>query len=1118
MPMKKNPIMLLKEISKYFSSVEQEFQKGNSTEHTFRPTLKILIESTSNDIRATNEPKRIACGAPDFIITRSQIPLGYIEAKDIGKNLDEVEKSDQIKRYLESLENLILTNYLEFRWYVGGEFRLKIRPATLDPQGKIHTIQEQIVQLSELFQSFLTQSVSSVGTPKELAARMASLARLIRDAIQLSFKDEDRGGSLQGQLEGFRDVLIHDLSEEQFADMYAQTICYGLFAARCNIKGSVRFTREHAAFDLPKTNPFLRKLFGYIAGPELDERITWAVDDLAELLNRADIHAILEDFGNRTHQEDPVVHFYETFLAAYDPKMRESRGVYYTPEPVVSYIVRSVDSILKNDFGLENGLADTSKVPLYRILQTKNGKTRREKKGECHKVLILDPAVGTGTFLHGVIDHIYELQVGKGQAGAWSSYVSTHLLPRLFGFELLMAPYAVAHMKLGLQLSETGYDFQTGERLRIYLTNSLEEAHEQTNLPLFAQWLAEEANSASEIKQDAPVMIVLGNPPYSGHSANVGQWIHDLLRGKDTLTGKETENYFEVDGQPLGERNPKWLNDDYVKFVRFAQWRIEQTGYGILGFICNHGYLDNPTFRGMRQSLLHTFDTIYLLDLHGNSKKKERCPEGSKDENIFDIQQGVAIGIFVKRPLKRKKTTIVRHANLWGLREIYDKKEKNHSVLTGGKYHWLWNHEIKNTKWTRLKPSKPLYLFIPHDGEVLKEYKTSYQLSRIFPVNSVGIVTARDSLTIKYSKTEIEKTIRNFVALSPEEARLKYDLGNDVRDWKVHLAQEDLNNHELDQNRIVKILYRPFDLRFTFYTGQTRGFHCMPRPEVMRHMLTGKNIGLITTRQTREKWDVFVTTHIMGHKSLAAYDINSIFPLYLYPFQRTAKLFETRDPEDAKNGRSPNLSEDFIQEFSTQLGLKFVRDGKGNLKKTVGPEDFFNYMYAVFHSPTYRTRYAEFLKIDFPCLPITSNLTLFRTFCEMGERLVSLHLLKSGDSSEEAPPKPSMKLPPAITTYPIPGDNTVDKVQYTESGEGVEKGRVWINQTQYFEGIPPEIWNYQIGGYQVCHKWLKDRKGYQLTYDDLTHYQLIISAIQETTSLMKQIDDVIHEHGGYPIQ
>jgi predicted helicase len=1069
-------------ISDYLKKIEKAYAAGNATEHTHRPALKELIESMASGITATNEPRRVKCGAPDFIITKGQSPLGYVECKDIGKTLTEVERTDQIKRYRESLGNLILTDYLEFRWYVGGQYRLTVQLATV-ADGKIKLVKNAEKSLQELFSAFLTTNTPTVNSPKELAVRMAALAQLIRDIMKAAFNEEDltddEPDPLHEQLDGFRKVLIHDLSPAQFADMYAQTICYGLFAARCNAPATERFTRQNAGFDLPRTNPFLRKMFDYIAGVNLDERIVWAVDDLAELLHHTDMEAILKDFGKHTRQEDPVVHFYETFLAAYDHRMREVRGVYYTPEPVVSYIVRSIDHILKTDFKLQDGLADATKI--------KVAQTTSKKKMDVHKVQILDPATGTGTFLYGIIDHIYN--DFKDDKGMWSSYVSQHLLPRLFGFELLMAPYAVAHMKLGLQLKQSGYDFQSAERLRIYLTNTLEEAHAMSGLPLFTQWIAEEANAASDIKKDAPVMVVLGNPPYSGHSANTGKWISGLLRGSDTQTGQKTGNYFEVDGQPLGERNPKWLNDDYVKFIRFAQWRIEQTGYGILAFISNNGYLDNPTFRGMRQSLMQTFDDIYILDLHGSSKKKERCPDGSEDKNVFDIQQGVAIGIFIKRTSSKNGLATVRHADLWGKR--------------ANKYTKLYESSTASTKWNRLEPSRPYYLYVPQDQTMRDEYEQCWKVTDILPVNSVGIVTARDALTIHFSREDAWTTVSDFARLPSEKAREKFNLGKDAQDWQVELAQKDLLNSGLKQEGLKDIFYRPFDIRHTYYTGTSNGFHCRPRSEVMYHMLHGKNCAMHLCRQiSLQNWaHIFATNLITDdcYVSNKTSERGYILPLYLYPSDSlNANLLE-----DTLVIRKPNLSPKFIEDFAARLKMKFIPDGKGDRKKTFGPEDIFNYIYAVFHSPTYRSRYAEFLKMDFPCLPLTSNPELFRKLCSLGDELVALHLMEKQGKK--------------ITSYPAAaGDSAVQTVRYTEP-QGDTKGRVWINTTQYFEGVPKEVWEFHVGGYQVCAKWLKDRKGRKLTYYDLTHYQQIVSTLSETIKLMENIDTTINASGGWPI-
>lgn len=1079
----------------YLSEVGQLIISGRSTEHSYRAALVRLIESLGKGLQAINEPKRIAAGAPDIVVMHGGTPLGYIEAKDVNAPLDRAHESEQLKRYLRSLGNLILTDYLEFRWYVRGELRLTERLASVGADKRFRSEPGAAKRVGNLLKAFLRERVPTIGSPKELAESMAVRAGLLRDLIRRELETEGEAGTLHQQLKGFQDVLIHDLKPEQFADMYAQTICYGLFAARTNARGSERFTREHAARDLPRTNPFLRRLFQHIAGPELEgEAHEWVVDDIAELLDRADIPAILRDFGKHTRREDPVVHFYETFLAAYDPRLRETRGVYYTPEPVVSYIVRSVDHILRTEFNLPQGLADASRIRVPNA----GGKGATET----HRVLILDPATGTGTFLYGVINQIYE--EFRHSPGMWSGYVTEHLLPRLFGFELLMAPYAVSHLKLDLQLKELGYDFQTNERLRVYLTNTLEEAFDTASKLPFAQWLAEEANEAGRVKQEFPVMVVLGNPPYSGHSANTGEWISGLLRGTDTLTGGATENYFEVDGQPLGERNPKWLNDDYVKFIRFAQWRIEQTGYGVLAFITNHGYLDNPTFRGMRQSLMETFDDIYVLDLHGNSKKKERAPDGSEDENVFDIQQGVAIGIFIKRKDGKEKATAVHHAHLWGLREVYEEKEHGERVLTGGKYHWLSQHDVSTTEWTTLEPQAPFYLFVPQDKEIRREYESMWSTKDVMPVNSVGIVTGRDELSIHSSEESVWKLVTDFANLAPEEARVKYNLGKDSSDWKVSLAQKDLLKSGLKHSNIVPILYRPFDFRWTYYTGNPSGFHCRPRGEVMRHMLED-NLALVSARSNKstERDHFFASRKITEAKCGERTTQSALFPLYLYPVAAKKSLFDAEHSSSAPGSRRPNLAPEFVADLAGRLKMKFVSDGKGDLEKTFGPEDVFNYMYAVFHSPGYRSRYAEFLKIDFPRLPLTSNQELFRVLCKIGSQLVALHLMEA--------------TAPNLPRFPVKGDDMVEAVRYTEPAPGTEQGRVWINRTQYFEGVRPEVWNFHVGGYQVCQKWLKDRKGRKLTFDDLSHYSRIVAALDWTLVYMTSIDLTIGAHGGWPL-
>jgi predicted helicase len=613
-----------------------------------------------------------------------------------------------------------------------------------------------------------------------------------------------------------------------------------------------------------------------------------------------------------------------------------------------------------------------------------------------------------------------------------------------------------------------------------------------TGLPLFTQWVADETNAANQVKQVLPVLVVMGNPPYSGHSANKGQWIDNLLKGK-LPDGKKTGNYYEVDGSPLGERNPKWLQDDYVKFIRFGQCRIEQSGGGILAFISNHGYLDNPTFRGMRQSLMQTFSEIYMLDLHGNAKKKESAPDGSKDENVFDIMQGVAIGIFVKHPGKAGPAKIY-HADLWGTR--------------AKKYEQLFEQDAAVTAWAQLNPQTPFYLFTPQDINLLSEYYSGWKINEIFPVNSVGIVTARDKLTVRWNKEEIWDIVKNFASLPVEEARSQYQLGPDVHDWKVHLAQTDIKNSGPSQEKITPILYRPFDVRFTYYTGQTSGFHCRPRPEVMHHFCNKKNMGLITVRQVAEGVfnHTFVSKNITESRiTISNKGIGFQFPLYLYPTEDAIKqnnMFETSfwPPDKSRGSRTPNLNPDFVTEMGQKLGLSFTPNAPGDLQTTVGPEDIFHYIYAIFHSPIYRIRYAEFLKIDFPRVPVTSDVEVFRSLCGLGQKLTGLHLLESPDVGQ------------FITRYPVAGDNLVEKgyPRYAPPGQD-RPGRVAINKTQYFDGVPPDVWEFYIGGYQPAQKWLKDRRGRQLSYDDLTHYQQMAAALKKTIDIMEHIDAVIQE-------
>lgn len=1029
-------------IANYLKQVENALKVGNATEHTHRPALKTLVEALRPKITATNEPQRIACGAPDFIITDKDIPIGYIEAKDVGVDLDKAEDSAQLKRYRSSLNNLILTDYLEFRLYRNGELVQSARIATVQKNGTLKSSASGTAEATLLLQAFFDAKVPTIKAPKELAERMARLARLIDELIRKTFAHEGKSGDLHAQYNAFQKVLISDLSVDQFADMYAQTIAYGLFAARCNHVGP-GFRRELAGKELPKTNPFLRRLFNTIAGADLDERIAWAVDDLAELLARADMSAILKDFGQATKQTDPVVHFYETFLSAYDPKLRELRGVYYTPEPAVDYIVRSVDVLLKQEFKLKDGIADNGQVKLKR----KKAKGKGEETYESHRVQILDPACGTGTFLHAIIANIHDRF--SGNAGLWRGYVAQHLLPRLYGFELLMAPYAVAHMKLGLQLKESGYNFATDERLRVFLTNTLEEAHEMAGLPLFTQWLAEEAAAAGDVKKNAPIMVVVGNPPYSGHSANKGDWIDSLL--DDYKKSPELKKPAQA----------KWLSDDYVKFIRFAQWRIEQTGHGILAFITNHSYLDNPTFLDMRASLMSSFDDIYVLDLHGNSKKKEKAPGGGKDENVFDIQQGVSIALLVRRT-KRTSQCTVRRADLWGSRS--------------SKYAWLTKHDVTSTAWEDVTPSAAPWLFIRQNRTLAAEYQAGWSVADIFKPNgdpAPGFATQHDEFAISFTSDEAKKKVEDLLDTKSEgEARELFSLCNQSQ-WSYDRAKAQLPSVDLDE-ATIEVLYRPFDIRFSVYN---RNVLVHRRERVTSHLLN-ENLALcIPKNQESAGSTVFDGVFCADRPvELNLFRRGGAFVLPLWLYQ----------------------DEDLLSEGSTAVTANLAADYLSALKAAVGgirikPEDIFAYIYAVLYAPSYRARYADFLKRSFPRIPMPEDADAFRAISTLGHELIALHLLrKSG---------------PSVTKFPKAGSNKVERIDFCENPKNPAVGRVEINDDQYFDGVPRSVWDFTIGGYPIAHKWLKDRKGRLLTFDELKTYGQIISAINETIRLQAEIDE-----------
>jgi len=1052
-------------IADYIDSVNKRFKTGISREHSYRGDLQNLLESLAKDVLVTNEPARVECGAPDYILTKKNIPVGYIEAKDIGSDLHSKAYREQFDRYRKSLGNLIITDYLEFQLFREGESVTsvaigQIRKNRTTGKNEIMGLSENYAKFADLIKAFCTYAGQTVKSASELSKMMAAKARLMAGVIEKALhpageenKTDEQNSTLHDQFKSFQQILIHDITEKEFADIYAQTIAYGMFAARLHNQTTDSFSRREAAELIPKSNPFLRKFFQYIAGYDLDERVKWIVDALADVFRAADIAELLKDFGKAAQKNDPVIHFYETFLSEYDLALRKSRGVWYTPEPVVNFIVRAVDDILKSDFGLTQGLADTSKTKIKADVQGK------KIEQEVHKVQILDPAAGTGTFLAEVVKHIH--RQFEEQQGIWSSYVEEHLIPRLNGFEILMASYAMAHLKLDLLLTETGYKAKKEQRFRVFLTNSLEEHHPDTG-SLFAAWLSTEANEANYIKRDTPVMVVLGNPPYSVSSSNKSKWIETLM----------------VDyKKDLNERNIQPLSDDYIKFIRFGQHFIDKNGSGILAYISNNSFIDGLIHRQMRKHLLENFDKIYILDLHGNSKKKETAPDGGKDENIFDIMQGVSINIFVKNG-KRKtdKLSKVFHYNLYGKRD--------------DKYTFLNENNISNMNWNQPQVKEPNFFFTEKDLRGESSYNAGVSIKELFAAYGSGIKFRKDNLLIKkhFTRESVRNMLADMQKLTKEDMLKKYDF-KETQDWMFD--QQRSHFLEYNDSDIKKVCYRPFDNRYTFYPAD-RISKIIPRgdarKELMLHFLRGENLSLLSCRQ-QSAFDfqhVFVSKLLtdMCAVSSQTKETAYVFPLYLYPDRN--ELQSMTDEQQRKT----NLHQETVCQIADKMGLQFTNESFGSAqdrKDTFAPIDILDYIYAVLHSPLYRQKYKEFLKIDFPKVPYPKDSKTFWQLVKFGGELRQIHLLESPILEKQ------------ITAYPQPGENRIEKIRF-------ENSRVWINKEQYFDKVPQIAWEFYIGGYQPAQKWLKDRKGRKLNFDDIVHYQKIISALSETDRIMKQID------------
>ena len=1007
----------------YLKGLFEKYKHGDAREESYYSVLERLLNdyAAEKNIKAsvTTLPKQTEAGNPDFRIwDGKQNIIGYIEAKEPSTNLDSVENSEQLKRYRSTFHCLILTNFFEFRLFIDGEKRMSSLLAysnIMFSMNRVPPVQDDGGTL-RILEGFFESSTPRVLSAKSLATELAKRTRFLRDEIirvELESGNAD-SEDLEGFYEAFKDYLISDLTVEGFADLYSQTITYGLFAARTRATNG--FNRQLAYTYIPKSIGILSDIFQYISMGKISRSMEWMVDDISAILAAADVRGILDRFYHEGKGSDPIIHFYETFLAEYDPSTREKRGVYYTPEPVVSYIVRSLNIILKEKFGKADGFASEG-------------------------VTVLDPAAGTMTFVAQAAKLAVEECAQKYGKGMVPGLIRDHIMQNFYAFELMMAPYAIGHLKMSFFLEELGYRMEDDERFKLYLTNTLER-HKvpQTKLPGTAS-LSRESALALEVKEMTKILVVLGNPPYSVSSDNKSEFIENIMN-----------DYKE---SVRSEKNIQPLSDDYVKFLRFAQYKIDQAGRGAIGFITNHNYLDGPIFRGMRESLMKSFNEMYIYDLHGNSMRKEKCPDGSKDENVFDIRTGVAIVILVKHG---KEGQGVFRGDLLGRRE--------------DKYSSLSSRDISTTEWKRIEPYKPQFYFTVTDKRNSDIYSKFVSISEIFQTFSVGMTTHRDHFVVDFSEDALVNKIRLFLdpELDDDEIRRIFDL-KDNRDWKLSEKRKSIMKDDDWRGKVTRTLYRPFDFRWVFYHKDAVDFD---RREIMQNLLEIPNLALISTRLNRGLSNnyFFVSEKIVDRHCLDnAQDSTYVFPLYVIEANQRRVLF----------GRhaQPNYRVNFMKEFDRKLKL------------SESPEIFFNYIFAVMSCNKYKERYGKFLKSDFPRIPIAEDFSFVEEVALLGKKLVETHLLTYSE------------LKSSVAKFPNSGDNTIEKPFYHPDSQ-----RIYINVNQYFEGVESEVWNYMIGGYKVCEKWLKDRRGRMLSNAEILHYLKVVTAISKTIEIQSEIDEL----------
>ena len=1010
----------------YIARLAQEYKTGLTTEHSLRPALVELLTNLEplKRFAIINEPKRIECGAPDIVLLSKGIPVAYFETKDIGDAdlRGTKQNKEQFDRYKQGLECVVFTDFLRFLLYQDGEPVCEVRVAEQDGD-RLALLPDAEARFEELLAHLRDAQPTPITSPKRLALLMAGKAQLLARSVKIVLEDRESeaGSELRAQLERMRQVLMSTVESQEFSDWYSQTLVYGLFAARYHASETERFTRESAAVLIPQSNPFLRKLFQRIGVYDLDVRIAWIIDDLVGVFGATDVRSLLD---TNKAERDPVMLFYEDFLTAYDPARRKARGVYYTPAPVVEFMVRVVDEFLQRDFGLRDGLADCSVI-------------RNTKGQEVHRLQILDPATGTGTFLVEVVRSIY--RKFAGQQGVWNDYVRDHLLPRLHGYEILMAPYAMAHLNLEYVFRETGATELGNARYGIYLTNTLEEQHADTG-GLFP--IDVEASAANALKRDMRVMVMLGNPPYNMGSRNKNKWIEELIK---------------VYKQELKERNIMPLSDDYIKFIRYAQYQIEQTGEGIVAFITNNSFLEGLIHRKMREELLCAFDEIYILNLHGNSRLKEKTPEGDKDENVFDIQTGVSINFFIKHQSKKDRNLLAKlfYSELYGERKV--------------KFLALQNLDLRNLVWRELNPIMPYYFFSKKVFSKYADFENGIELSNLFIECVAGVTTTKDELLVNYDRKSCETFCEEFLRIQKENFVQKNPKCRDTRDWTFERAHEDVKEAYLNKTgAVVPYLYRPYDKRYIYYTGKTGGIAARPRFRLLGSLLSINNYALCITRGvlTGAYAHVFLAFTIIDRHYISDTNVCSLYK-FLDGWDYTPAEIVAGITQDGKKIELElNMRPEVLAKISEAIG------------EPVKGEEVFDYIYGVLNDREYRTKYFEFLKIEYPRIPYPKDKAEYQCFVQKGEYLRRLHLMDE-----------TLDLPIA-TTFDVAGTNLVECVRYDESAQ-----RLWINDTQYFAHVPRTVWDHYVGAYQPARLWLQKRIGRRLDYDDVRWYLRICATI-----------------------